>query len=134
MVVLLRCRLQYSLFRPILPSLHRPPGALGSNPLSGQAGGDTTQKLSPFTGKVSRCSRDERGAALSCQAILLFPLSFAYAQQLPRTRWRLLMCDTMCQNIRGNAQFGTTALCLSCSVSLHRPQDALNSAMSPANL
>ena len=32
MVVLLRCRLQYSLFRPILPSLHRPPGALGSNP------------------------------------------------------------------------------------------------------
>ena len=37
MVVLLRCRLQYSLFRPILPSLHRPLGALGSNPLSGQA-------------------------------------------------------------------------------------------------
>ena len=37
MVVLLRCCLQYSLFRPILPSLHRPPGALGSNPLSGQA-------------------------------------------------------------------------------------------------
>ena len=32
MVVLLRCRLQYSLFRPILPSLHRPLGALGSNP------------------------------------------------------------------------------------------------------
>ena len=32
MVVLLRCRVQYSLFRPILPSLHRPPGALGSNP------------------------------------------------------------------------------------------------------
>jgi len=29
--------LQYSLFRPILPSLHRPLGALGSNPLSGQA-------------------------------------------------------------------------------------------------
>ena len=38
MVVLQRCRLQYSLFRPILPSLHRPLGALGSNPLSGQAG------------------------------------------------------------------------------------------------
>ena len=37
MVVLQRCRLQYSLFRPILPSLHRPLGALGSNPLSGQA-------------------------------------------------------------------------------------------------
>ena len=32
MVVLQRCRLQYSLFRPILPSLHRPLGALGSNP------------------------------------------------------------------------------------------------------
>ena len=32
MVVLLRCRLQHSLFRPILPSLHRPPDALGSNP------------------------------------------------------------------------------------------------------
>ena len=32
MVVLLRCRLQYSLFRPILPSLYRPLGALGSNP------------------------------------------------------------------------------------------------------
>ena len=26
------------------------------------------------------------------------------------------------------------SLCLSCSVSLHRPQDALNCAMSPANL
>ena len=32
MVVLQRCRLQYFLFRPILPSLHRPLGALGSNP------------------------------------------------------------------------------------------------------
>ena len=32
MVVLLRCRLQHSLFRPILPSLYRPLGALGSNP------------------------------------------------------------------------------------------------------
>ena len=32
MVVLQRCRLQYSLFRPILPSLHRPLGALGSKP------------------------------------------------------------------------------------------------------
>ncbi len=32
MVVLPRCCLQYSLFRPILPSLHRPLGALGSNP------------------------------------------------------------------------------------------------------
>ena len=32
MVVLLRYRLQYSLFRPILPSLYRPPDALGSNP------------------------------------------------------------------------------------------------------
>ncbi len=32
MVVLLRCRLQYSLFRPILPSLHRPLGVLGPNP------------------------------------------------------------------------------------------------------
>ena len=31
MVVLLRCRLQHSLFRPILPSLYRPLGALGSN-------------------------------------------------------------------------------------------------------
>ena len=32
MVVLQRCRLQYFLFRTILPSLHRPLGALGSNP------------------------------------------------------------------------------------------------------
>ena len=32
MVVLQRCRLQYFLFRPILLSLHRPLGALGSNP------------------------------------------------------------------------------------------------------
>ena len=32
MVVLQRYRLQYSLFRPILPSLYRPLGALGSNP------------------------------------------------------------------------------------------------------
>ena len=32
MVVLQRGCLQYSLFRPILPSLHRPLGALGSNP------------------------------------------------------------------------------------------------------
>ena len=52
MVVLQRCRLQYSLFRPILPSLHRPLGALGSNPLSGQAGGSTNQKLSSRAGKV----------------------------------------------------------------------------------
>ena len=52
MVVLLRCRLQYSLFRPILPSLHRPLGVLGSNP--------------PQAGTVSRHSRDERGKARRC--------------------------------------------------------------------
>ncbi len=52
---------------------------------------NSTQKLSPFTGKVSRRSRDERGTVRRCRAILLFPLSFAYAQQLPRRRWRLLV-------------------------------------------
>ena len=52
---------------------------------------NSTQKLSPFTGKVSRRSRDERGTARRCRAILLFPLSFAYAQQLPHKWWRLLV-------------------------------------------
>ena len=42
-------------------------------------------------GKVAWRSHDERGTARSCQAILLFPLSFAYAQQLPRKRWSLLV-------------------------------------------
>ena len=36
MVVLRRYRLQHSLFRPILPSLHRPQDALGSNPSTGR--------------------------------------------------------------------------------------------------
>ena len=50
MVVLLRCRLQYSLFRPILPSLHRPLGALGSNP--------------PFHGGAFWCSTNSAYSAV----------------------------------------------------------------------
>ena len=48
-----------------------------------------TQKLSPLAGKVARSA--ERGTAQRCQAVLLFPLSFAYAQQLPHKWWRLLV-------------------------------------------
>ena len=73
MVVLLRCRLQYSLFRPILPSLHRPLGALGSNPLSGQACGNTYQELSPQAGKVdTKWPKGERLKAAKCRD--MFPL------------------------------------------------------------
>ena len=45
------------------------------------------QKLSPLAGKVARSA--ERGMAQRSQAVLLFPLSFAYAQQLPHKWWRL---------------------------------------------
>ena len=55
MVVLQRCRLQYSLFRPILPSLHRPLGALGSNPLSGQADSLRQFAASEFSEGVRYC-------------------------------------------------------------------------------
>ena len=47
-----------------------------------------TQKLSPLAGKVARSAK--RGMAQRSQAVLLFPLSFAYAQQLPHKWWRLL--------------------------------------------
>ena len=52
MVVLLRCRLQYSLFRPILPSLHRPLGVLGSNPP--QAGTAFGQRLNHKNERVHK--------------------------------------------------------------------------------
>ena len=45
-------------------------------------------------GKVSRRSRDERGTALSSQAILLFPLSFAYAQQ--NAGWNMVVLQRGC--------------------------------------
>ena len=40
-------------------------------------------KLSPFTGKVSRRSRDERGMAQSCQVPRVIPPQSAYADSSP---------------------------------------------------
>ena len=57
MVVLLRCRLQYSLFRPILPSLHRPLGALGSNP--------------PFHGGAFWCSTNSAYSAVPLRGAIV---------------------------------------------------------------
>ena len=106
MVVLLRCRLQYSLFRPILPSLHRPLGALGSNPLSGQAnslrqfanahchlprqGGfllefvPRTQKAPPLAGELSvNDSEQTEGEYLAALGIFKpFPFRHGYAATL----------------------------------------------------
>ena len=57
MVVLQRCRLQYSLFRPILPSLHRPLGALGSNP--------------PFHGGAFWCSTNSAYSAVPLRGAIV---------------------------------------------------------------
>ena len=56
MVVLQRCRLQYSLFRPILPSLHRPLGALGSNP---------PHAVAPFGALYKLIHKQQRGRIAS---------------------------------------------------------------------
>ena len=62
MVVLQRCRLQYSLFRPILPSLHRPLGALGSNPpQAGTALGWWLQNAKRLPGRGAVAARRLRG-------------------------------------------------------------------------
>ena len=57
MVVLQRCRLQSSLFRPILPSLHRPLGALGSNP--------------PFHGGAFWCSTNSAYSAVPLRGAIV---------------------------------------------------------------
>ena len=56
MVVLQRCRLQYSLFRPILPSLHRPLGALGSIP---------PHAVAPFGALYKLIHKQQRGRIAS---------------------------------------------------------------------
>ena len=62
MVVLQRCRLQYSLFRPILPSLHRPLGALGSNPPhAGTAFGLVLPPACPKRGGGCECNEQTEG-------------------------------------------------------------------------
>ena len=80
MVVLLRCRLQYSLFRPILPSLHRPLGVLGSNPP--QAGTAFGQRLNH---KNERVHKKERPHAPFFNFVMLFSPS-------PRRLQRPLLC------------------------------------------
>ena len=80
MVVLQRCRLQYSLFRPILPSLHRPLGVLGSNPP--QAGTAFGQRLNH---KNERVHKKERPHAPFFNFVMLFSPS-------PRRLQRPLLC------------------------------------------
>ena len=80
MVVLLRCRLQYSLFRPILPSLHRPLGVLGSNPP--QAGTAFGQRLNH---KNERVHKKERPHAPFFNFVMLFSPS-------PHRLQRPLLC------------------------------------------
>ena len=82
MVVLLRCRLQYSLFRPILPSLHRPLGALGSNPPQAVAPFGAPYRASSIlfknssSGAKSRlCSLPLRRKMSVCEAFALSVLS-----------------------------------------------------------
>ncbi len=144
MVVLQRCRLQYSLFRPILPSLHRPLGALGSNP--------------PFHGGAFWCSTNSaysavplRGAIVSMGLrgvqgglrgeIEIFPgppaknvikelpsllfISTPQSIAKPSPGWNKVALLTAVRNSPCSCPF---------SVSLHPPLAALNSEPRPGSL
>ena len=144
MVVLQRCRLQYSLFRPILPSLHRPLGALGSNP--------------PFHGGAFWCSTNSaysavplRGAIVSMGLrgvqgglrgeIEIFP--GPPAKKVIRKLLSLLFISTPKSIAKPSPGWNKVALLTavrnspcSCpfSVSLHPPLAALNSEPRPGSL
>ena len=107
MVVLLRCRLQYSLFRPILPSLHRPLGALGSNPpLAGTAFG-WSYRQPALKGEVAN-EVSRRGYKLARSSLLVStPQSIRLAAYCQLPGRGAFWGGTICQDIRVNAQVGT---------------------------
>ena len=105
MVVLPRCRLQYSLFRPILPSLHRPLGALGSNPPHAGTAFGWSYRQPALKGEVANevSRRGYKEAHIS--PFVSTPQSRLTPCQLPvRGAFRY---SIICQDIRVNALVGT---------------------------
>ena len=137
MVVLQRCRLQYSLFRPILPSLHRPLGALGSNPPfhcgAFWCSTNTAYRAVPLRGAiVSMGLRGVQGGLRGEIEIFPGPPAKNVIKELPS----LLFISTPQSIAKPSPGWNKVALLTavrnspcSCpfSVSLTRPQDALNS-------